>query len=569
MRQMTVNQFLVKELNRLDIVDFFGLPGDYNFHILEAIEQNKKTNWIGCTNELNAGYSADGYARINGFAALVTTYGVGELSAMNAIAGAYAENVAVMNIVGMPSTNEIVDNKVLHHNFIQPNYYACSDAYSNFVQASVILNKYEALEQMKNILSIFIKERKPVYIGIPKNIGEMVVDVDDVMIEVFQSDEKKLQQALEHFFKVFEKSANPVILGDILIERFASKDVFKDFVLQMNIPVTTLLMGKGLVDERYDKFLGTYLGMVENVQVYNKVSSSDCVISVGTIFSDFNTMDFDIPFRSSDFVEIQGTYTIIEQKIYEDILMKDILSAIVKSISLRKKVVENNVSCPIGSNYSADENFKSMSVDKENKIWEQKEVSLNFEYFTNSFQEFLKKDDIIIADTGMITFSLPLMNFPCGCLFISQLLWGAIGWATPATFGVGCALGKNEKRVILLTGEGSHQLTFQSVSNMIKNRQKPIIFILNNSGYAIERVLSDNSNDNYNDVISWDYTKLIKAFSDEIWSAKVYTNLELDSALEEANLYHGDKLCYIELFIDKNDYPYLMKKMLENKRFKR
>ena len=82
---MNTAEYLVKKLEELGINDFFGLPGDYNFEILYAIEENQNVNWHGCTNELNAGYAADGYAREKGYGALVTTYGVGELSAINAI----------------------------------------------------------------------------------------------------------------------------------------------------------------------------------------------------------------------------------------------------------------------------------------------------------------------------------------------------------------------------------------------------------------------------------------------------------------------------------------------------
>ena len=79
MSEITVVDYLIKRLEELGITDIFGLPGDFNFNIIEAIERNKNTNWIGCTNELNAGYVADGYARVKGYGALVTTFGVGEL----------------------------------------------------------------------------------------------------------------------------------------------------------------------------------------------------------------------------------------------------------------------------------------------------------------------------------------------------------------------------------------------------------------------------------------------------------------------------------------------------------
>ena len=119
---MNVAEYIVKKLEELGVNDFFGLPGDYNFNILYAIENNSNTRWVGCTNELNAGYAADGYARLRGYGALVTTYGVGELSAINAIAGSMAENVPVVHVVGLPSTQSIEKKTLLHHNFQDCNY---------------------------------------------------------------------------------------------------------------------------------------------------------------------------------------------------------------------------------------------------------------------------------------------------------------------------------------------------------------------------------------------------------------------------------------------------------------
>jgi hypothetical protein len=64
----------------------------------------KELTWLGACNELNAAYAADGYARIKGVPGVViTTYAVGELSAMNGIAGAYAEHAGMIHIVGMPA----------------------------------------------------------------------------------------------------------------------------------------------------------------------------------------------------------------------------------------------------------------------------------------------------------------------------------------------------------------------------------------------------------------------------------------------------------------------------------
>ena len=94
---------------------FFGVAGDYLFPICDAVDSSAKVKWIGCANELNASYAADGYARVRGAAMLVTTYGVGELSALNGVMGAKAERSLVFHIVGMPSYQHQRLHKITHH----------------------------------------------------------------------------------------------------------------------------------------------------------------------------------------------------------------------------------------------------------------------------------------------------------------------------------------------------------------------------------------------------------------------------------------------------------------------
>ena len=95
---MLVGQYIVQRLAQLGVKHIFGLPGDYNMQFLDMIEDEHKLKWVGCANELNASYAVDGYARSTGLpGALVTTFGVGELSALNGIAGAYTEKLPVIH----------------------------------------------------------------------------------------------------------------------------------------------------------------------------------------------------------------------------------------------------------------------------------------------------------------------------------------------------------------------------------------------------------------------------------------------------------------------------------------
>ncbi|WP_281746838.1 thiamine pyrophosphate-binding protein [Helicobacter suis] len=111
----TVGQYLLDRLKDYGVRHVFGVPGDYNLEFLDLIEDDPGLEWVGNCNELNGAYASDGYGRINSMAALVTTFGVGELSAINGVAGSYAESVPVVKIVGMPSRNASINRRYMHH----------------------------------------------------------------------------------------------------------------------------------------------------------------------------------------------------------------------------------------------------------------------------------------------------------------------------------------------------------------------------------------------------------------------------------------------------------------------
>jgi indolepyruvate decarboxylase len=97
---MTVGEFLLRRLREAGIGHAFGVPGDYNLELLQQLEDSGTLEWVGTCNELNASYAADGYARLNGMAALIVTNAVGALSAINGVAGSYAEHVPVVCVCG-------------------------------------------------------------------------------------------------------------------------------------------------------------------------------------------------------------------------------------------------------------------------------------------------------------------------------------------------------------------------------------------------------------------------------------------------------------------------------------
>ncbi|MEE8262918.1 MAG: thiamine pyrophosphate-binding protein, partial [Gammaproteobacteria bacterium] len=136
----TVGTYLATRLQQIGLRHYFTVPGDYNLVLLDEFLKNNAFKMIGCCNELNAGYAADGYARATGgAAAVVVTFSVGGLSLVNAIAGAFAEDLPVIAISGGPNTNSEAEYELLHHTVGKVDYGYQRDIFAHVTAESVVI----------------------------------------------------------------------------------------------------------------------------------------------------------------------------------------------------------------------------------------------------------------------------------------------------------------------------------------------------------------------------------------------------------------------------------------------
>jgi indolepyruvate decarboxylase len=159
-------------------------------------------------------------------------------------------------------------------------------------------------------------------------------------------------------------------------------------------------------------------------------------------------------------------------------------------------------------------------------------------------------DTTMFVETGDSWFNGVMLKLPHGARFESEMQWGHIGWSVPAAFGY--AVGAADRRVVLMVGDGSFQLTAQEVAQMIRHKLPVIIFLVNNHGYTIEVEIHDGP---YNNIKNWDYAGLIDAFNAEDGAGRglLATNGgELADAIKAA-LANGDGPTLIECVIDRDD----------------
>src|ERR1700722_6791240 len=162
--QPTVADYIVQRLAREGITDCFGVPGDFAFKLCDAVARSEAVRWIGCSNELDAAYAAAGYARVRGCSMLMTTYAVGELSALNGVMGAKAERSCVFHLVGMPAMRSQRIGQIIHHTLGDGVFQNFANISAQAACVSAVITPDNCVHEMERVIATARAHSQPAYI---------------------------------------------------------------------------------------------------------------------------------------------------------------------------------------------------------------------------------------------------------------------------------------------------------------------------------------------------------------------------------------------------------------------
>lgn len=534
----TVAEYVVKRLSELGIDRVFGVPGDYAFPIDDAVEACGSLKWIGCANELNAAYAADGYARRNGAAILSTTYGVGELSALNGVMGSRAHRLPVFHLVGAPSRRIARQHLITHHTLgdgVYGNFEALSAAAAC---VSARLTPDNAIDELERVIREALRLSAPAYVVIPMDHARMPVIGTPVKGQPLNSIKRQssapneLEGALKAVIERLNAAKNPVVLPSAIIARYGLQAKLNAFLEKSNIPYATTLMDKGVTSEASANFLGLYNGLSSvPAQVKGIVEGADLVLDLGGIvLADANTASWSDALPADRLVSVNDSWVRIGSTVYEQVALGDMLDGLIAQT-------------PVFGGRGGTPAPAMLAVSGS------KADALSSSTFYPRLQRLLKAGDVLVIETGTCMLHLAGMLLPNGVGCEGQTLWGSIGWATPATLGV--AMANDAGRTIVVTGDGSHQLTMNEIGVMGRYGIKPVIFVLNNNIYGIEDVVSERGHV-YDDIAPVQYHLLPEAMGCKGWlSRRVSTIGELEDALTAITA--GETATYIEVMIPEGE----------------
>jgi pyruvate decarboxylase len=535
----TVGSYLATRLSQIGLKHHFAVAGDYNLVLLDELLTNKDMTQIYCSNELNCGFSAEGYARAHGAAAAIVTFSVGALSAFNAIGGAYAENLPVILVSGAPNTNDRATEHLLHHTLGTHDFsYQLEIAKKLTCVAVSITSPGDAPDQIDDAIRSALREKKPAYIEVACNIASAPCAAPgpiSAILDEESSDPASLAAAVAAAAEFLRGKRKPVLMiGSKLRAAGAEKQAI-ELAEALGCAVVVMAAAKSFFPEDHPQFAGIYWGEVSTPGAREIVDWSDSVVCLGTIFNDYSTVGWTAMPNGSGLLTADQNRVQLDGHHFSRIHLRDFLQALAGKVERcdMTMIEYRRIRSAPAAERPANCDAKLMRAEVIRQIG-----------------CIVTPETTVLAETGDSWFNGTALRLPGGARFEVEMQWGHIGWSVPATFGY--AMGAPGRRVVALIGDGSFQLTAQEVGQMIRQKLPIIIFLMNNHGYTIEAEIHDGP---YNSVKNWDYAGLIKAFNAQDGRGRglcATTAGELAKAIEIA-LANRDGPTLVECVIDRDD----------------
>jgi len=539
MSDSTVANYLLTRLKQAGLKHAFGVPGDYVLTFMDRLIASGIA-FEGTCNELNAGYAADAYARISGIGCVCVTWGVGGFSAMNAVAGAYAEQVPLVVLVGGPRTTQRRSSMLLHHGV--GDFSTMLEAYKHITVSTALLDEPEhAGDKIDRVLARCLAEKRPVMIEIPTDMVDRPCPAPGPFAAPDRpaSDPEALDEALDEVMALLAQAQRPAILCGVELHRYGLMDELMALVAASGLPVATNLLGKTVISEHHPQAVGVYEGASSRAEVREIVENADVLICLGAWVSDMNLGFYSAGLDGRRMILANSGRLKISQHVYEQVWIGDVVAGLADRM-------------PQGGLAHAP--FESISALLDTDFTAQPGKALTVDRVMKRVNAMLGEDIMVIAETGDSLFAAAdlVMHHDVG--FLGQAFYLSIGYALPATLGA--SLADPGRRPLALIGDGAFQMTAQELSSLCRRKSNAIILLMNNDGYTTERVIHEGP---YNDIQPWDYHRLPEVFGGG-WGKRVTTEDELDAALERARG-GNDGPALIELVLERLDTSEALKRI--------
>ncbi|WP_369387504.1 alpha-keto acid decarboxylase family protein [Streptomyces sp. CG1] len=530
-KRMTIGDFLLRRMAEAGIGHVFGVPGDYNLELLQQMHDGGTMEWVGNCNELNASYAADGYARLKGMGAFMVTNAVGAMSAINGVAGCYAEHVPVIAVCGSIPLRSIERNLGMHHTMADGTWDRFLSAFSQVTAAQVRLTPRNAAMEIDRLILTAWREKLPVYMEVPSDIAYLEIEVPAEALVLHQppSDPERLRSCVAAVASFLSEAKSAAILVDLDVSRFGVAAEVMELAEKLRLPIAACSTAKAVITEALPNYVGIYNGKASAPETIEAVEGSERLLAIGYRPIEVTTGDFSAELPAET-IHLRSHSADVGVANFQAVNLKDVLRGVIDAVS---PVAERTIRKPAVP--------KPPAADGSAKLTQMA--------YWKAVQEYVKPGDVLLVDNGT-SYALFGVELPEGCTFVGSVNWGSIGFSVGALLGTLTAA--PERRHLLFVGDGSFQEAAQELSTIMRHGHKPVVLLINNGGYTIERGYLGRD-EPYNDIATWAYAELPKVLCPNT-TARSFV-VETPDDLRKAMSAPNDKMIFIESVMDPHDIP--------------
>lgn len=368
---------------------------------------------------------------------------------------------------------------------------------------------------------------------LPSDIAYLDIEVpaDPLRLAEPPSDPERLRSCVAAITGRLTAATSPAILADADADRFGVASELMELAEKTQAQVAVINTAKAVIDETFPHYVGIYMGQASEPHVREAIETSDCLLAIGYRPIEVTTGDFSAALPA-DTIHARGHSLDVGNDNYQAVTLKEVLKGVLAAVQR----VTNRAPRPVAA--AAAEHAPGDGSAK-----------LTQAAYWQAMQGYLREGDVVFVDNGT-SYAIFGLKFPPKCTFVGSVNWGSIGYSVGALLGTLTAA--PERRHILFVGDGSFQLTAQELSTILRHDHKPIIFLIDNGGYTIERGYL-GKDEAYNDIANWAYADLPKVFRRDTSARSfvVKTVGDLQKVLSAPN----DTMIFVESLMDAYDAP--------------
>jgi indolepyruvate decarboxylase len=440
-RSTRIGDYLIDRLSAQGVGHVFGVPGDFVLGFMSKLAAlGSPVALVNTCDEQVAGFAADVFARVRGLGVVCVTYGVGGLKIANTTGQAFAEESPVVVISGAPGIGERARHPMLHHKVRR--FDDQLRVFERLTVAEAVLDDAEtAGREIDRVLEAALRYKRPVYLELPRDMVDVEIEIRSVVERPPDvSDPDSLAAALADTTERLRAARQPVLVLGVEVQRFGLVEDVLRFVEETGIPVAETLLGKSAVNNEHPQYIGVYSGKMGQEPTWRYVEGSDCVILLGTALTDVEMGGFTGELDPARTIHATRGRLAIGYHLFERVHLRDFVHGLADAGLPRFSVPDAPWTPEVGPVPPLDP-ATPITVDR----------------LFARLVEYLTEDVVVIADPGDALFGAADLPVERGVGFLSPAYYASLGFAVPASIGVGLA--EPRLRPLVLVGDGAFQMT--------------------------------------------------------------------------------------------------------------